>query len=113
MEVKPVVNGNLSLGPCCCCGKKGKRVRNVITLNKLSPVPSHGWGCLQCGLPLNGALAVVCDSCMHEHEGEPLDTWLKWACRGDPPIDGRIPFAELEGEFDHDMEFHPEACKGV
>lgn len=110
--VQDGMHDGINLGPCCCCGAQGFAPVNVILLNKLSPILGRGWGCLQCGVPSNGASAVVCDSCMREHDGQPVDTWLKWACRGYPAIDGRIPFPELEGEFDHDMQFHPEVEEG-
>ncbi len=95
-------------GPCCSCGRENRTVRNVIMLRKRSPIEGRGWGCVVCKVKPNGAVAVVCDRCLREHYLEPVDSWLKWACRGYPATDGRIPFAQLEGEFDHDMRFHPE-----
>ncbi len=99
-------------GSCCCCGQEKASVRNVIMLKNRSPIPGRGWGCVVCKVPRDGAVAVVCDRCMRKHDGEPVDIWLRWACRGYPATDGRIPFAELEGEFDHDMSLHPEVEQG-
>lgn len=93
---------NPDLGPCCVCEVEGAQVRNIIMLNKLSPIPGKGWGCFACGLPQNGAVAVVCDDCL-DHGRE-----LKFACRGYPGEDGRVPIEELVGEFDHNVLKHPE-----
>jgi hypothetical protein len=69
---------------------------------------------LACGLPADGAQAVVCDGCLG-----PLDPRtampvtdvtprLLDACRGYPAADGRLPIGELVGEHDHDPAGHPE-----
>lgn len=88
------------LGPCCVC-ETLIGVRNILMLGQKSPTPGHGWGCVQCGLPADGASAVVCDMC--------LEKPLKFACSGYPGIDGRIPIEELSGEMEHDYPKHPEA----
>jgi hypothetical protein len=96
---------NPDLGPCCVCEKTGPDVRNIIMLDLESPTPGRGWGCFACGLPLNGAIAVVCDACL-ERLGQDLE--LKFACRGYPGKDGRIPIGELTQEFHHNVLKHPE-----
>lgn len=53
---------NPSLGPCCVCGGTEK-VRTILALHKKCPTGRGGWGCLVCGLPSDGAVAVVCDAC--------------------------------------------------
>src|SRR5260370_300490 len=91
------------LGPCCICG--GTRgVNNVYCLAHKSPIPSHGWGCLTCNLPGDGATAVVCDDCMDDPA--PVGPRLKWACRGYPGSEGRIPIGELSGTHEHDLAAH-------
>lgn len=55
---------DLDLGACCACGQRGETVRNLICLDVQAPVAGTGWGCFVCGLPSNGALAVVCDDCL-------------------------------------------------
>lgn len=57
-------------GPCCACGLDSLLVRNFITLDCLAPVPGTGWGCFVCGLPQDGAMAIVCDAC--KEIGAPL-----------------------------------------
>lgn len=89
------------LGPCCVCGKSGPMVRNIIMIDKKCPTPGKGWGCLQCGLSSDGAVAVKCDDC--------LNSKAKWACKGYPGKDGRVPIEQLEGVHEHDMSKHPEA----
>lgn len=101
-----------SLGPCCICGGT-RRVRNVIELDKKSPTAGRGWGCLVCGLPLDGAVAVVCDYCFEEHTKKStvphsLVFALKFACKGYPATDGRVSFKELVGSHEHNLQFHTE-----
>ena len=87
-------------GPCCNCGRTDG-VRNITMLSRRGPTPGRGWGCVQCGLPLDGAIAVVCDDCTTI---EP-----KFVCSGYPVTLGRVPIKELSPDvFDHDMTKHPE-----
>ena len=53
-------------GACCSCGAEGENVnvRNVVMLEQKSTVPGSGWGCVQCGLSMEGAFAVICDDCL-------------------------------------------------
>lgn len=88
------------LGPCCSCEKTGPDVRNILMLNLESPTPGRGWGCLVCDLPQNGDVAVVCDACL-DAESE-----LRFACRGYPGQDGRVPIEELITPFKHDESRH-------
>lgn len=96
-----------NLGTCCVCNGV-ELVNNIMMLSMLAPVPGHGWGCMQCDTEMNGAVAVVCDPCFSKYEGIDPSEWLKTACRGWPGVDGRIPIAELTGQFDHDRSKHPE-----
>ena len=88
-----------SLGPCCYCGTL-ENVQNIIMVNKKSPIAGRGWGCVVCGLASDGASYVLCDDCF-ERQVKP-----KFACRGYPAEDGRIPYDELQGIHEHDMEKH-------
>ena len=91
-------------GPCCVCEKTGPEVRNILCLNRKGPTPGKGWGCFVCGLPRDGATAVLCDKCL-EAEAE-----IVYVCTGYPALDGRTPIAELPHEaFEHDLSYHPEA----
>lgn len=91
------------LGPCCICEKTGKDVRNIIYIDRKGPVPDKGWGCVQCGLPFDGATAVICDNCF-ESKAAP-----RYVCTGYPAIDGQTPIEELSDElFTHDLTKHPE-----
>jgi hypothetical protein len=102
MSKRPTVD-EPDLGPCCCCESVGPTVRNLITLHQRAPSPHTGWGCLVCGLPADGALAVVCDKCIHS------DFKLRFAIRGYPRYGLRIPIEDLDPErFDHDASKHPE-----
>jgi hypothetical protein len=91
-------------GPCCICDGSAN-VRTIVMLDKEAPIPGHGWGCLTCGKPSNGAVAVICDACA---EAPDVGKRLRFACRGYPASEGRIPIAELTKPFHHDLTKHPE-----
>lgn len=95
-------------GPCCICESTGD-VRNVLMLHQKSPTPGRGWGCVVCDLSSDGAIAVVCDACVASCEGTGLTvgSMLRFACRGYPGMDGRVPIAALTGLHDHDASRHP------
>lgn len=96
------------LGPCCACAKIGPDVRNIMMLHRLSPIPGKGWGCLQCGLPLDYAVAVLCDACLEGPFGTgPVE--IKFICTGYPASDGRTPIADApEVKIKHNPLYHPE-----
>jgi hypothetical protein len=93
----------INLGPCCACGGSSM-VRNILMLHFEGAVPGKGWGCFQCGLPMNGASAVVCDSCL-ESGAEIMEIFYGLPADGGrmrmPPEGSRVP-------FDHDVSKHPE-----
>lgn len=39
----------------------------LLSLQKKSPTPGRGWGCVVCGLPADGAMAAVCNACFELH----------------------------------------------
>jgi hypothetical protein len=84
------------LGPCCGCGSD-EHVVNVLMLPRRAPVAGTGWGCAVCGLPGDGAVAVLCDACISAAV-EP-----RFVCHGYATGTERVPVAELAREvFDHD-----------
>jgi hypothetical protein len=96
------------LGPCCICEGPGATV--IVALTARSPT-GHGWGCLQCGLPCTGAMAVICEGCAAHYP--PAEQWhleldLRFACRGYPASEGRIRFEDLRGEHVHIPSKHPD-----
>lgn len=93
------------LGPCCICGNE-KDVVVIVPLNKKSPIPGRGWGCFQCNQAPDGAVAVVCRTC--EKKLASGEAELKYACRGYPGVDGRVPISELKGIHEHNIRLHPE-----
>ena len=87
------------LGTCCICGVSSD-VLNVVMLNRRGAVRGHGWGCLECGLPCNGAIAVLCDKCLPDWLAD--TSKLKFVGRGGPAAGERIAIDELPpGDFDH------------
>lgn len=89
----------VSLGPCCGC-EATDRVHTIVFLNLRCKVPGHGWGCVVCHLPADGASAVLCDHCATKMgQGE---TVIRFACRGYPGDDGRAPIGKFTEPFDHD-----------
>lgn len=88
-----------NLGECCACGGTAN-VRNVLMLGKKAPIPGTGWGCVVCGLPMDGAVAVLCDGCLAD-EKKPME-----ACYGFPYENNRVSVNSLKGSHEHDMEKH-------
>lgn len=100
------VSREIKLGTCCICEGE-EDVCILVALPRRCVVPGHGWGCVVCGLPSEGAIAVVCTKC--EPKIEKNNLALRFACRGWPAIDGRVKIGELPVEtFDHDRSLHPE-----
>lgn len=89
----------IDLGTCCACGCT-ESVRNVLMLEKKAPVPGTGWGCIVCGIPADGAVAVLCDTCM----ASGLE--IKKAIHGYPTEKKRCNLRTLTEEFSHDSERH-------
>jgi hypothetical protein len=75
------MNGDLpDLGPCCMCG--APRPYAIVMLKRRAAVRGHGWGCVVCGLPADGAVAVLCDPCFERYHRDPAALTL--ACAGYP-----------------------------
>lgn len=91
---------------CCGCGKADETCRTILMLDKKAPEPGTGWGCLECHLPMDGALAIMCDYCV-KHGVKP-----KEAIRGYLYAGSRIPIAELTGSHVHDDALH-ESERGI
>jgi len=87
------------IGPCCACGLT-RNVRNVIMLDKRAPIAGTGWGCVVCGLPSDGAVAVVCDDCLDE------EAPLKFICKGYASQGDRAPIETATEPFGHDLALH-------
>ena len=93
---------NTDFGPCCACGSHDKSARNIICLHKKAPLFAIGWGCLICGLSSDGAIAVVCDDCLHD------GIEILYACASYADRPDRIPISQLSGTHDHNPRFHTE-----
>ena len=92
---------SLDLGACCACGKTGADVRNLISLPRWAPVPGTGWGCVVCGLTADGAMAVICDSCLD------MKAAIRFVVSGYLAGKERLPFDQLGGEiFGHNTRGH-------
>ncbi|WP_373525075.1 hypothetical protein [Nostoc sp.] len=89
----------LDLGACCGCGCTGETVQNLIMLQKKAPVPGTGWGCLVCGVPSDGAVAVVCNDCLARLDKQP--DVIKEIIYGYPTEKKRYSLAVLTEFFDH------------
>jgi hypothetical protein len=98
-RVPPPDAATIDLGQCCAC-RGTENVRNIVCLPVRSLTPSYGWGCVVCGLPSDGAVAVVCDACLES--GAPiLDV-----CFGYPKENVRTARTSLTEPFDHDPAAH-------
>jgi hypothetical protein len=85
---------------CCACGSTKLPTNNVVMLDKKSPTPGVGWGCVLCNLPSDGAIAVVCTPCIE------AKVPIAFACTSYISDDARTPVEQLAGEHKHDMKFH-------
>lgn len=81
-------------GPCCACRRSDVDVRNLIMLPFRAPQPGTGWGCVVCGLPSDGAIALVCDACLE------ADAPIRDCCEGYTTSGQRASVAGAE-PFDH------------
>ncbi len=89
-----------NLGPCCNC-ERTDGVRNIVLINRRAPISGHGWGCVICGLPCDGAVAVLCDDCLDKADPP------RFVCSGYLAKEGRVPYGDLSPEeFDHDRTKH-------
>jgi NMD protein affecting ribosome stability and mRNA decay len=70
----------------------------------LGPTPGRGWGCVVCGVPSDGAVAVLCDACV-ERKVQPIRI-----IEGDAAEHRRLVItpAMRERKFAHRVELHPE-----
>lgn len=94
-------------GACCRCLKDDGNVRTIVHLEFEGPSDFNGWGCVQCGVPQRGALAVICDACA---DGMKSIDELSFICGGKYMVDReRLPLEGYERKpFGHDLSKHPE-----
>jgi hypothetical protein len=88
-----------SLGACCICEAE-TGARTIVMLPVKNVVRGHGWGCVVCGLASDGASALVCDDCAGALEAGTKQ--LRFACRGYPATEGRVPIDDLTEPHKHD-----------
>lgn len=89
-------------GRCCSCGGRDQ-VNNIVCHSKRAPVPGTGWGCVVCGLDMDGAISVVCDRCVAQQ------STINEVCQGFPTSGKRLPLESLSSEvFEHHCELHEE-----
>lgn len=98
----PGADESTDLGPCCAC--ESTPARTICCLDFEGPEGTEGWGCVVCGLPARGAVAVMCESCI-EQGVEP-----RFIVGGRYAADKvRVPLEGYERRpFDHRLERHPE-----
>jgi hypothetical protein len=93
-------------GDCCHCLRPCLEVGaivNLIFLKQRAPVAGTGWGCKTCGIPEDGAMAVLCEEC--HKESKPI----LYACIGLVIENNRVPIESLSKEpFEHNVHAHPE-----
>jgi hypothetical protein len=93
------------LGACCIC-EATDGVRTIVMLPVKGTVSGHGWGCVQCHLSMDGAIAVLCDACVGDYAD---GRTLRFACRGWPVSDGRVPIDHLTESHEHDLTIDHDA----
>jgi hypothetical protein len=87
-------------GRCCNCLRTAM-LPNIVALGRRHPTPGKGWGCVICGLPADGAVAVLCNGCMGAAASP------RFVCEGYAAEPGRVAFLDLAPDpFEHDMQAH-------
>lgn len=81
---------------CCACDEM-KPLRNIAMLPKRAPTPGKGWGCVICRIPNDGAVAIVCDTCIE------INTPIRFVCDGYPAAGARVSIDSLTESFDHTL----------
>lgn len=89
------------LGSCCACGGN-ERVHNILLYEFKAPIAGKGWGCVVCGLPEDGAVAVVCDDCFAANRE------VRYVCAGYPKQNARVPIVDVRqgARHAHDLTKH-------
>ena len=88
---------------CCACQQK-TRSRNIVMLDEKALTPGKGWGCVQCGLSQDGAIAAICDACAEKGDPE-----IRFVFDGYISDGKMIPIGELPHiPHVHNLELHPE-----
>lgn len=92
-------------GWCCACeGEISPRDPVVVFLPFQAPAGFRGWGCMACGLPPGGAIAVVCQACVAAEKAPRfIATGVNVGDNKRLSLEGyvQIPFL-------HDARLHPE-----
>jgi hypothetical protein len=84
------------------CGTS-EDVFSIVLLPLRAPTPGTGWGCLECGLPMDGAVAVLCGRCTTFWQLDHAN--LTHVVDGYPREGRRVPIADLpQGKFEHLFE---------
>ena len=94
-------------GMCCVCEAPNADPNFFQMDYKVPETVETKWGCLKCGLPIEGAIAVVCDGCLRKHGPDAIDDHIKFLMDG---RDRRIPVPPPEERIPHDHDYtkHPE-----
>lgn len=91
-------------GTCCACESE-MEICGIVQLDYKVESES-GWGCVQCGLSTEGAMAIVCGDCYDKY-GEDIEDQIKYLMNGKkgrisvPPVENRVT-------HEHNLSLHPE-----
>lgn len=91
-------------GTCCVCECEMEECGIVQLDYKVES--ESGWGCVQCDLAMQGAIAIVCDACFIAY-GDEIEDQIKYLMNGKK---GRIPVPPVANRVlhEHDLSLHPE-----
>lgn len=95
---------------CCKCERSDVPVRTIVQFQFEAPEGFQGWGCVQCGAPSRGAVAVVCDGCADTMKsGEEVRFICGGKYMGDDVL---VPLQGYERRpFGCDLSKHPEVTR--
>ena len=101
-----------TFGVCCACMEKP--AHHIVLLPFELPAPALtltptciSWGCVVCGLPAKGAVAVLCGACSEEFASAqtPLGK-IRMVVAGETLHGLRLGVRNLAGVFGHDSAKH-------
>lgn len=99
-------HSHIQPGACCHCLRDCLEVSglvNLVFLKRRAPIAGTGWGCCKCGIPEDGAMAILCNECFEAGKA------VLYACEGRVTENKRVPIESLpEIVFDHNVHHHPE-----
>lgn len=92
-------------GPCCCCEAEIRHNPGLMMLGFEGPPGWTGWGCMVCGLPSRGAIAVLCQACV---KAQRVPSFIAAGRNVGDNLRLRLDGKFVQVPFTHRLAQHPE-----